>query len=111
MANVDSRSAAVLPLKPVKRVIAVSESEIRELFEQLRSVKDELKGWGEHHRRAENVVHSIDLRLTRIEEMMYVANEGRRDHEKRVRAVERWAYGIPPAIILALVALLERLWN
>lgn len=112
MANVDSsRSAAVLPLKAVKRVVTVSELEIRELFEQLRSVKDELKEWSEHHRRAEATVHSIDMRLTRIEEMIVVSNEVRRDHEHRVRSVERWAYGIPPAIILALVALLERLWN
>lgn len=29
------------------------------------------------------------------------------DHEKRIRTLERWAYGLPPTFILALAAMLK----
>lgn len=73
----------------------MSESDIKELFDRLRSVDDS--------------VHSIDIRLTRIEELIVVASDIRKDQERRLRFLEKWAWGIPPALILGTLAFIERI--
>lgn len=45
---------------------------------------------------------AVDKRLAIIEATAMAENEARKDHEARLRTVERWVYGIPATIVLAV---------
>lgn len=51
-------------------------------------------------------------RLTRIETMVGQLVEQNKtrgeDHERRLRALEKWKYGIPVAVLGAVAAIIER---
>ena len=46
-------------------------------------------------------------RLVRVEAHVEVRTDMVKDHESRIRGLERWRYGVPGAILVALVALLS----
>ena len=48
----------------------------------------------------------INRGLTRMEHKLDTAIG---DHEKRLRNVERWVYALPPTILVALAAVVDRI--
>ena len=47
-------------------------------------------------------IEIIDERLRRIEAKL---DEVTSDHERRLRAVEKWVYAIPPTLLIAIAAI------